>query len=388
MVQSLNTRERIFQQFIAGQQASVGGRIPTIRELAARFGVSSPTAGRAVQMLTSEGWLTKRQGSGIYIAAVPGDAPHRPTQADAAGRRGTVGYIAVNLESTLANRVLEGLEAEVTRDNRALHVASSRGLIEQEQQQIERMIADGVDGIVLFPTPRTPGAAEYLAEQYRQVPMVVVDMYQPAMNRPSVIFDNYLAGREMTRYLLQQGHQRIGFVTFDSGVTYRSLDDRLAGYRRELADAGLAPSDELLVNAGRPGRINTTALARCNGLQHALDQLAAAGATAAIFPCDDVIEQAIHGTDLLARHERGALEFVGFDNLQVTPGVSWVSTGPDFVRMGEMAGHMLMNQTDPSAAQRILPCPLVNASSPTPSRFLSAVGPRSQALATGQLSAS
>ncbi|MFI0425104.1 GntR family transcriptional regulator [Spongiactinospora sp. 9N601] len=44
-----------------------GGRLPTVRDLADRFGVSRNTAAKAISVLKSEGLITARSGSGAYV---------------------------------------------------------------------------------------------------------------------------------------------------------------------------------------------------------------------------------------------------------------------------------------------------------------------------------
>ena len=364
MPTATETRNRIFDEFVNRADADIGDRIPTIRALSGRYGVSAPTIGRAVEILASEGWLRKRQGSGMFVANTPHlSPPGQGREASDAGRP-RIGYVAVNFHQPLAHKLLAGLESEATHRGHALSVAASNASYEEEHRQIARLVRDGVEGIVLYPTARPEGVDEYLARDFRDVPIVVVDLYEPEMQRPHIIFDNFSAGREMTRLLADRGHQRIGFITFDLRFAYRSLDDRLAGYRRGLADYRLPQDPNLLATTGIPRTSES------NDLQSVIDRLVDAGATAIIFPHDFTVEQAIHETDLLDRSRAGELEFAGFDNVQSTPGVRWSTTNPDFSRMGELAGDMLLSDTTTPTLERILACPLVQGDRPSTDLFL------------------
>ncbi len=48
-----------------------GDRIPSERDLAARWGVARMTARKAIETVTAEGWLERRRGSGTYVAQMP-----------------------------------------------------------------------------------------------------------------------------------------------------------------------------------------------------------------------------------------------------------------------------------------------------------------------------
>ncbi|MER7370422.1 GntR family transcriptional regulator [Nonomuraea wenchangensis] len=48
-------------------QLPPGGRLPTVRDLAERFGVSRNTATKAIALLKTEGLITARTGSGAYV---------------------------------------------------------------------------------------------------------------------------------------------------------------------------------------------------------------------------------------------------------------------------------------------------------------------------------
>ena len=57
--------------------------------------------------------------------------------------------------------------------------------------------------------------------------------------------DNLTGGYEATRYLLGLGHARIGCITGRSTTSPSS--QRTVGYRRALAEAGVAPDEKLIV---------------------------------------------------------------------------------------------------------------------------------------------
>lgn len=77
-------------------------------------------------------------------------------------------------------------------------------------------------------------------------PMVVVDSEDEDRKIPSIYPDDEMAGYDATNRLIQAGCGRI--VYYGSSITNIAQRERLAGYRRSLAEAGIPFDDALVVN--------------------------------------------------------------------------------------------------------------------------------------------
>ncbi len=86
-----------------------------------------------------------------------------------------------------------------------------------------------------------------------EVPVVAIDPHTGPADLPTVESDSFGGALQATRYLIELGHSRIGFIAGRTDL--RSSIARDAGYRRALADAGL-PFDPALVGFRQlpPGR--------------------------------------------------------------------------------------------------------------------------------------
>jgi len=67
---------------------------------------------------------------------------------------------------------------------------------------------------------------------------------EPKEDLECVVSDEYANGRRLARHLIELGHERIGYIAFES-PNYQ-LRDRLAGIRAELVSAGLDTSGILV----------------------------------------------------------------------------------------------------------------------------------------------
>lgn len=74
------------------------------------------------------------------------------------------------------------------------------------------------------------------------LPKVYVDIYDRTHKSDSVITENIYSSYELTNYLIQQGHTKIGFVGTVGSTT--SISDRYLGYLRRMLEEGLNPEEK------------------------------------------------------------------------------------------------------------------------------------------------
>ncbi len=76
------------------------------------------------------------------------------------------------------------------------------------------------------------------------LPVVMVDHFIPNMELPAIVPDNFAGAYAATQYLLEMGHERIGFIRGPS--KYWTLGERQAGYMLAMQRAGLGPDPQLV----------------------------------------------------------------------------------------------------------------------------------------------
>lgn len=77
-----------------------------------------------------------------------------------------------------------------------------------------------------------------------KLPLVVVDHFIPNVQLPAVVPDNFAGAYAITRYLIDAGHTRIGFLRGPS--KYWTLEERRGGYLLAMHQAGLGPDPALI----------------------------------------------------------------------------------------------------------------------------------------------
>ncbi|HVW74498.1 MAG TPA: LacI family DNA-binding transcriptional regulator [Rhizomicrobium sp.] len=109
--------------------------------------------------------------------------------------------------------------------------------VESERKAIQRLIAGGVDGVIL-PAPLCDSEDALRAVSDARIPAVLVTSGRPAPGFSAVSINDFEAAREMTRYLLGLGHKRIAFINGHPGHT--ASGQRFKGFVEGMTEAGLS----------------------------------------------------------------------------------------------------------------------------------------------------
>ncbi len=358
--------QSVLDDYLSCGNLKVGDKLPSIPEMARRYHVSPPTMGKALGILQSQGFLKGRRGSGVYVVPLPGE-----TAVENGTDRLSIGLIASTVNAS--SPIIQGVIRTASRMHLNLQIASAEWDYHQEQQHLANMVGRGLDGVLLHPVLSSRDEKnDYLFHKFQEFPIVLLDTPVPGANRSRVVFDNWSAGYEITRFLLAQGHRHIAFMHLCTPTPIRSVEDRLAGFLRAMEEAGIQRSDYFVQRYFSPARFSTGAT---NAGRDIYDQILernreaipellghSPAPTAIIAPSDRYahsLKKLLKETDAMLPKDA---VIVGFDNSQQREwDESFLTTMPDFVRMGERAVEMLVDLiTTPvtSATELVLPCPV------------------------------
>jgi LacI family transcriptional regulator len=105
-----------------------------------------------------------------------------------------------------------------------------------ERAAIERLLRDGIGGIIL-PPPLSDSKVVLSALRAARIPFIAVATGRPEIEGLSVRINDFEAAAAMTRYLLALGHRNIGFIVGAPNQT--ASVQRQAGFGAALREAGL-----------------------------------------------------------------------------------------------------------------------------------------------------
>jgi LacI family transcriptional regulator len=209
----------------------VTGDRNTIREVAARAGVSQATAARA---LGGYGYVRAATGARVREAAAElGYRPNDVARALASGSSKALGLIVGDVENAFFASVARGLADVADNDGYTLVLANSDEDLDRERRAVEAFSTRLVDGIVASPV--AGGEVDHLRRL--ACPLVLVDRTAPRLKADTVVVDNARGAAMAVEHLAVLGHRSIGIVSEQTDISSVTL--RVRGYRRALRDAGL-----------------------------------------------------------------------------------------------------------------------------------------------------
>ena len=204
----------------------------TIQDIANEASVSKATVSRVLNN-TSAVRPDKREAILEAIQRL-GFKPNVVARSLARGRSMTIGVVTQNIGSPFYDTIAQGVIAGLGETGYSPIFADGQWQRGTEVEAIQALIGRRVDGLVLIGGDIP---AEQLEGLCGDLPTVVVARQLPADHHHCIFTDNVEGGYRVTRHLIEKGHREIAIVL---GIEHHpDAIDRLEGYKRALAEAGI-----------------------------------------------------------------------------------------------------------------------------------------------------
>lgn len=307
----------------------------TIREVSRLARVSPATVSRVLNGTTPVAPLTRERV--LEAVAALDYTPNAFARGLATNRSGGIGVTVNEVSSPYFGAFVFGVE-QVAREN-GLHLMVSSGFAnaENERASIEFLLGRRCDGLVI----QAEGLAdEDLIDLVRNgsAPVIVFGRAIAEIEDVCVVMRNEHGGALATQHLLAHGHRRIGHVS--GPLSFPDARDRLQGYRRALADGGVAYDERYVVESTFYEEGGAKATAR---LLERVPEL-----TAIFFANDQMAAGGMRTLRESGRDVPGDVSVVGFDDVflarYLTPALTTVRQPLN--DMGRAAAHLLLNRLD------------------------------------------
>jgi LacI family transcriptional regulator len=229
------------KHLMSGSDSGGPRRRPTIRDVAARAGVSPATVSSVVTGLRPVADESRRNV--VEAIEALGFRPNHMASSLRAGRSQTVGVVVPNLANEFYSGLVRHFERDAAKSGFELLVVASEDDPGTEAARIESLIARRVDGLLIVPARDQFG--DVVGFPRVLPPLVLLDRAFGHPSYDTVASDNFAAGKLGCDHLIRIGHKRIAALTSD--LLSGNLLDRIEGYRRSLNDAGLAEWTRVVV---------------------------------------------------------------------------------------------------------------------------------------------
>lgn len=306
----------------------------TIKDVAKLAGVSTTTVSHVINNTRFVAKETKT----IVWAAIKtlNYSPSAVARSLKVNHTKSIGLLATSNEAPYFAEVIESVENNCYSQGYTLILCNSHNNLNKQQAYLQMLAQKRVDGLLVM-CSEYPKQLLQMLEEYRNIPMVVMDWGQAHGDFTDVIIDNavyggYLAGR----YLIERGHRDLGII---SGPLKRNTGSgRRQGFLNAMQEANIQPLDKWIVE----GDFEPT-----SGYEAMKQILNHQPRPTAIFCGGDIMAMgAICAANELGIRVPEDISIIGYDNVRnarfFTPALTTIHQPKE--RLGQMAFTMLLDR--------------------------------------------
>ncbi|WP_340004063.1 GntR family transcriptional regulator [Paenibacillus sp. FSL K6-0276] len=213
--------------------------VPSEGEIAKLYGVSRMTAKLALQILEKKGIVYRHARRGTFLSADYQTNSEELVLEKVIEEKKPMRRIAlvIPIMDDYIGRIIVSVEREAREVNCHLLIRMTADKVD-ESVCLQELYDDQVDGIILYPRGGTQCSEKVLELSLLNYPLVIIDRIFREVQIDCVYHDHYHGAYKITQYLIEKGHEEIGYISmaFD-GVTSR--EDRYRGYLQAMLDHDL-----------------------------------------------------------------------------------------------------------------------------------------------------
>ncbi|QJT81639.1 HTH-type transcriptional regulator GalS [Kosakonia sp. MUSA4] len=217
----------------------------TIRDVARHAGVSVATVSRVLNNSALVSQDTRE--TVMKTVAQLGYRPNANAQALATQVSDTIGVVVMDVSDAFFGALVKAVDTVAQQHDKYVLIGNSYHEAEKERHSIEVLIRQRCNALIVHSKALSD---EELAGFMEQVPgMVLINRLVPGYAHRCVCLDNVSGAVMATRMLLNNGHQRIGYLASSHHIEDNDL--RREGWFRALEEQGIVAPDSW-VGTGSP----------------------------------------------------------------------------------------------------------------------------------------
>ena len=314
----------------------------TIKDIARKAGVSHSTVSRA---LHGSPLISEKTSQRIReIARAMEYFPSAAARSLKTNRSQALGVIVSKIDDPFFSEILQGIEEVSQERGYSLIMAASQRDAEREKGIVRDMQERRVDGVIIC-------SGSFSDDQQREmydygIPIVVINSQASEDYRYSVYHDDIDGSRQITKHLIDLGHQRIAYL--GNSLSGRTTMDRVTGFREEMALSGLAIPEEYIYEVPGGGAENGY-----SAVEHFINL---PEQPTALFCFNDMMALGV----LQGLHQAGYqvpqdISVAGFDNIELSkytiPPLTTLDQPKHFI--GAEAARLILDLLDPLKAEEL-----------------------------------
>lgn len=210
-----------------------------INDVAQEAGVSAMTISR---YFNHPGKLAPATRKRVEEAVAQlGYVPNAAARSLKRGQTHAVAAVLSDITNPFFTTLARGVEDLAQKHGYTLFIGNTDESFEKEQHYLETLLSRRVDGLLLSPSL----GKDHRLKQFKRrgIPVVLIDRRIDELEADVLRGDSFGGGHQLAEHLAKQGYTDIAFIGGEPGVS--SLEERLAGYRAAILEAGLTPRAHL-----------------------------------------------------------------------------------------------------------------------------------------------
>lgn len=221
-----------------------------LKDVADALGVSEATVSLALNERPGVNAETRKK---VQEAAQRlGYTPNHIARGLAMNRTHTLGLIITDIENPFFGTLTKHIDEAARESGYGLVFSVSNNEIDEEESILATFIGKRLDGVIVVPSVYHRRDTEIFQRMNgSKLPFVFATSYYPGLSADCVMTDLAKGSYELTKYLLDQGYRRIGFLSTTDRVTPPTRL-RLSGYYKALEHAGLPKESRRIIECHRP----------------------------------------------------------------------------------------------------------------------------------------
>jgi LacI family transcriptional regulator len=311
--------------------------VPTIRDVAKRAGVAPTTVSRVVN---NSGYVSDATRDRVETAIQElGYVPNRLARSLRLKRTHTLALVVSDITNPFWTTVVRGVEDAAQAAGFNVILCNTDESEAKQEQYLDVLLQKRVDGILLVPACASAELVDWIRNQ--TIPVVVLDRRVDGAQVDTVRGDSEDGAYRLVRHLISLGHQHIAVLSGPRDVS--TAEDRVAGYRRALAEDGLQV---------QPAWVQYGAFSQASGYDMARRVLASSPSPTALFAVNNFIAvgafRALQEVGLRVPEDVSVVSFDGLTSELVIEPFLTVADQPAH-EMGQRAAELLLARLSGSA---------------------------------------
>ncbi len=226
------------------EAASPGGNVATIVDVARAAGVSTVTVSRVINEAPNVNAATRERVE--QAVRHLGYVPNVAARSLRSKRTHSLALIVPDITNAFWTTISRGVEDAAQSQGYSVLLCNTDEDLVKQQRYLDVIVSRRVDGVIMAPCDADAGKLAPLRDH--RIATVLIDRRIVGWDVDMVYGDSLSGAYALTSHLIGLGHRRIAMLSGPEGAP--TAEDRIVGYRRALAEAGIAADPGLIRRGG------------------------------------------------------------------------------------------------------------------------------------------